>query len=133
MKVVLVLNRDLPVGLLANAAAVLGFSVASHIPGGVGRDVYDADGALHQGITRVPLPVLATSPERLISIRNRAGSTDGVGFVDFVDVAQRSTDYAQYEALLGVTPLSAMTILGLCVYGSPEGVRTITGNLPLLR
>lgn len=133
MKVVLVLNRSLPVGLLANAAAVLAFSVSGHIPGGVGQDLYDADGALHQGITRIPLPILAATQDELVSLRYRAGSLDGVGFVDFVDVAQRAKSYVEYEALLAATPFSEMHLLGLCIYGDPGGVRSISGNLPLLR
>lgn len=40
-KCVLILDAELPLGLLANAAVILGATLGSRIPEVVGEDVYD--------------------------------------------------------------------------------------------
>jgi hypothetical protein len=133
MKIVIVLDKDLPVGLLANAAAVLAFSAARHLPGGVGHDLVDADGGLHPGITALPIPVLASEADRLVELRTLAQSLPGVGCVDFSETARRARRYEDYEAALGGAKASELKYLGLCLYGEPASVKRLTGHLPLVK
>jgi hypothetical protein len=133
MKVVIVIDRTMPPGLVANAAAVLAFSVSPHVPGGIGEDAVDADGAVHTGITRIPIPILGAEPSLLPDLIRQAGSTSGVGYIDFCDIAQQSTDYARYRQSLGRTSSDSIRYVGICIYGEPGNVRRITGSLPLLR
>ena len=133
MKVVIVVNQTLPTGLLANTAAVLAFSVSRHIPGGVGEDTVDADGTVHAGITRVPIPVLSAHGSQMRSIVARAGSVSGVGYIDFTDAAQETTDYRAYADRLASTPGGDLRYLGICIFGEPGEVNRITGSLPLVR
>ena len=133
MKIAIVLDRRLPVGLLANSAAVLAFSVANHIPGAVGMDVPDSNGTIHPGITRIPIPILAADREQLSKIRKLVQEADNVGFVDFSDAAQKSKSYEQYTQLLQAASEKDLSYLGVCIYGDYKSVTQITGNIPLLR
>jgi hypothetical protein len=133
MKIVIVLDKDLPAGLLANAAAVLAFSSARHLPQGVGQDLEDADGGIHPGITNLPIPVLACDADRLADLREQALSLPGVGCVDFSDVAQRAKHYEDYEARLKASRKTELRYLGLCLYGEPSGVKRLTGHFPLAK
>jgi hypothetical protein len=43
MKIVMLIDRDLPIGLIANTAAVLGITIGTLYGDIVGKDTYDAD------------------------------------------------------------------------------------------
>lgn len=133
MKIVIVLDRDLPLGLLTNAAAVLAFSAARHLPGSVGHDLEDADGDLHPGITNLPVPILACPGEDLSELRRKARTFEGVRCIDFSQTAQRAKRYDAYEATLKATKALDLTYLGLCLYGEPASVRRLTGHLALVK
>jgi len=132
MKIVIVLDRALPLGLLANAAAVLGFSASKAIPDGVGRDVVDADGGIHKGITRVPIPILACDGDLLPGLRQQAAETEDVECIDFCDVAQRAKRYDEYAARLEHCKNPELSYLGLCIFGDPAMVKRLTAHLNLL-
>lgn len=65
MKCVIVVDHTLPVGLLANASAVLAMSIGNKIQHIIGEDLLDRDGSLHRGITRVTVPVLKGDADRI--------------------------------------------------------------------
>ena len=48
VKCVIVVDRDLPLGLKTNAAAALGMSLGAQVDGLIGPDVIDADGYTHR-------------------------------------------------------------------------------------
>jgi Protein of unknown function (DUF2000) len=133
MKVVIVLDKNLPTGLLTNAAAVLAFSAAHRLPGGVGRDLEDADGGIHPGITNLPIPILACDGGQLGDLRAKALSLPGMGCVDFSDVAQRSKRYEEYAAFLMASKGSELKYLGLCLYGEASSVKRLTGHFALVK
>lgn len=135
MKVVMVIDRELPLGLIANTAAVLGASLGKMVAGLVGAETYDADGNRHLGITTMNIPILGASGEQLRTLRDRlfAGDFADVAAVDFNHVAQRSLDYENYTRLLAEIPGAALAYLGLCLYGPVKKVNRLTGSLGLLR
>lgn len=65
MKCVMVLDENLPVGVIANTAAIPGISLGRKMPDVVGGDVTSQDGVTHAGIITLPVPVLRGSPEQL--------------------------------------------------------------------
>ncbi|MDI6705503.1 MAG: DUF2000 domain-containing protein [Bacillota bacterium] len=133
MKIVIVLDRKLPVGLLANTAAALALSAAKSLPDAIGPDICDADGTIHPGITKIPIPILGVDREELRKIRMQAIEAGDINYIDFSDVAQRSARYEKYTELLGRTNEADLTYLGLCIYGVDSSVNRITGSIPLLR
>ena len=68
-KCVMVLDENLPLGLLANTAAILGITLGKHMPEAVGADVLDGSGKAHLGIITFPVPILRGDAEQIRAIR----------------------------------------------------------------
>jgi hypothetical protein len=135
MKCVIVVDHTLPLGLIANASAVLAMSIGKQIDGIVGEDVMDRDGSLHRGITQVPIPVLKGDAQRIRLLRDRLEelANGKLFFVDFCDIAQRSKDYGHYASRLQQTPADGLNYLGIAICGPDRTVNSLTGNMGLLR
>lgn len=50
MKLVIIINQDLPLGLVANTAAVLGLSLGNRVPGLIGADIKGQGGECMPGL-----------------------------------------------------------------------------------
>lgn len=135
MKVVMIIDKELPVGLIANTAAVLGASLGRMVADLVGGDLTDADGNLHLGITTRNIPILGATGEQIRAIRARLyeGGFAAVATVDFNNIAQRSLDYGDYGRLLAVAGGDTLAYLGICLYGPLKKVNSLTGSIGLLR
>jgi len=134
MKIVMLIDRDLPIGLIANTAAVLGITIGKLYGDIVGKDTYDADGNVHLGITEKVIPILRADRKQMRQIRERIVSekmTD-VTVVDFSKIARKSTDYESYTKLLAGTRHEDMDYLGLCLYGPVKTITSMTGSMALL-
>jgi hypothetical protein len=135
MKCVMIIDENLPVGLIANTAAVLALSIGDRVKGIIGEDVKDQDGEVHRGITQVPIPLLKGDSDLIHSIRDQLLDIDSedIFFVDFCDVAQKSKAYPQYKAKLQSTPADQLVYLGIAIYGPKKQVDRLSGNIRLLR
>ena len=136
MKLVMVINRDLPLGLVANTAAVLGISLSKiYREDIVGGDIVDADGNLHLGITAQTIPILSVSREQVKEIREAMfePAFAEVAAIDFSEAAQRCLNYDQYMRSLSQLSAEELFYLGVCMYGPKKKVNKLTGSLPLLR
>ena len=49
-KCVMIIDESLPLGIIANTAAIMGFTMGKQMPEVVGADVYDRTGNEHLGI-----------------------------------------------------------------------------------
>lgn len=132
-KCVIVLDKALPVGLLANTAAILGTTLGKLRPEIVGADVRDQEGRAHVGIVNIPVPVLQADAAALAALRERLYGPEGEGVlaVDFSDTAQGCGDYGEYEDKMAQK--GASCYLGVLLCGRKKQVGKLTGNLPLLR
>ncbi|WP_461209086.1 DUF2000 domain-containing protein [Desulfocurvus sp. DL9XJH121] len=131
-KCVIVIDPELPLGLIANTAAVLAVSLGRQAPDLVGGAVADASGTAHEGITRLPIPVLKARNGDLPELCGRARRA-GLFVVDFTRAAQVSRHYDDYEARMAATPAGEQRYLGLALYGPAREVSRLTGSLGLLR
>ena len=57
-KCVIVVDENLPFGIIANTAAILGITMGMKMPDVVGNDVLDLEGNAHMGIIQFPVPIL---------------------------------------------------------------------------
>ncbi|CCQ93202.1 conserved hypothetical protein [[Clostridium] ultunense Esp] len=135
MKCVMIVDENLPRGIIANTTAVLGISLASEIEGLVGKKILDKDDRIHEGITNVPIPILTLSKEEIkIRYDDLLEEKDSeIKVIAFNDVAQKSLNYNDYELKLSSTNKEQINYLGLCLYGPRKKINKLTGNLRMLR
>lgn len=57
-KCVMVIDENLPLGIIANTAAIMGITLGKQMPEVVGADVIDQTGNQHLGIIEFPVPIL---------------------------------------------------------------------------
>jgi hypothetical protein len=129
-RTVVVLDRELPKGLAANAAAILALTLGVHRPGLVGADFEDAAGASHLGLIPTGLPVLGAASGELQGLRESARER-GLLVVDLPAPGQQTTDYEEFRA--AVASAERLAYLGLLISGPKKPVRALTGSLGLLR
>ncbi len=134
-KCVIVIDEDLPLGIIANTAAILGITLGKHIPKIVGEDATDASGQKHLGITKIPVPILKGNKEILRELRKRLYTCDfdDIIVVDFSDVAQGCNVYSQYLQKASTISETEHIYLGLAICGNKKKVNKLTGSMPLLR
>lgn len=134
-KCVMVIDERLPLGLIANTAAILGITLGKVMPEVVGADVTDRTGNRHLGIIAFPVPILKGAPDTIQAIRQKLFQPEfqDLTAVDFSDLAQRCLTYEDYTTKMAETPESALQYLGLAICGAKKKVNKLTGSLPLLR
>lgn len=135
MKCVMILDKDLPIGIIANSAAALGISLASQIEGLIGKQLKDLEGRKHEGITNIPIPILALTKEEIKDIYDEIleKRDQDLKIIGFNDVAQKSLNYDDYAIKLASTSKEHINYLGICLYGPKKKVNKLTGNLKMLR
>ncbi|QKW07736.1 DUF2000 domain-containing protein [Streptomyces sp. NA04227] len=132
-KCVIVVNDDLPVGLTVNAASVVSLTLGRSVPELIGQDVKDADGAVHLGITLIPVPILKAPAEKVAEIHAAATEDPEVVVVGFSDLAQSCRTYDEYIERLGASESAALAYSSVGLFGPRKQLNKWTGSLALLR
>ena len=135
MRCAFIIDQSLPLGLIANTAAILAMTLGKIRPDLLGHDVSDADGFRHRGITSIVLPILSSDADGLMALRERAEThaVDGLEVIDVTETAQRAKSYIAYEERIGEMRHDELRYLGLCLFGPAPLVRSLSGNLPLIK
>ena len=135
IKCVMILDENLPLGLLANTAAILGMTLGKLVPEAVGKDVNDASGMRHRGIVEVPVPILRADRERIRAIRKTLYEPEyaGVTVADFSDVAQKCHVYEDYIQAIAEVGEGELHYYGIGLCGTKKLINKLTGSMPLLR
>ena len=135
MKSVMLIDPDLPIGMIANTSAILGTSLGKLIPHQVGEDVVDACGKVHAGIITIPITMLKGEKEHIKALRTRLFEDEfsELIVVDFSDVAQSCNVYDHYIEKAANTEEIAYRYYGIAIYGDKKKINKLTGSLPLLR
>lgn len=134
-KCVMIIDENLPLGLIANTAAVLGATLGKLYPQLIGEDVQDQSKVIHKGIINTPVPILKGNAEKirqLIDSLKQPGFED-VSLIDFCSIAQSSVSYPQYTEKMAATAEEALNYSGICLYGSKKKINKLTGSIALLR
>lgn len=134
-KCVMVMDGDLPLGMIANAAAIMGITLGKKMPEVVGADVTDQTGNTHLGIIEFPVPVLKGSAEKIKEIREKLYAPDfsDLTVVDFSDLAQGCKTYDEFIEKMKAVSEMDLTYFGIAICGAKKKVNKLTGNMPLLR
>ena len=134
-KCVMVIDERLPLGLIANTAAILGITLGKKMPEVVGADVMDRSGNRHLGMIEFPVPILRGSPECIKQVRERLYQPEfqELTVVDFSDLAQGCKTYEEYIEKMGNVSEHDLQYFGIAVCGAKKKVNKLTGSMPLLR
>ena len=134
-KCVMIIDENLPIGIIANTAAILGITLGMKMPDVVGEDVADLDCNMHMGIIKFPVPILKGNRESMKQLRAKLFSAeyDDLTVVDFSDLAQSCKTYDEFIEKMGDCPEDALSYIGIAICGDKKKINKLTGNLPLLR
>ncbi len=134
-KCVMIIDGNLPPGILANTAAIMGITLGKRMPEVVGADVYDGTGNGHLGIITFPVPVLKGNAEAIRRIRERLYETEfsDLTAVDFSDLAQGCKTYDEFVEKMKEIPETELNYLGIAICGAKRKVNKLTGSMALLR
>ena len=134
-KCVMVIDENLPLGIIANTAAIMGITMGKEMPEVVGRDVSDKSGRRHLGIIEFPVPILRGSTELIKAIREKLYEPEfsELSVVDFSDLAQNCKTYAEFIEKMAMVSETELNYLGIAICGVKKKVNKLTGSMPLLR
>lgn len=134
-KCVMVIDEHLPLGLIANTAAIMGITLGKKMPEVVGADVTDKTGNKHMGMIEFPVPILKGNVESLKAIREKLYEPDfsDLTVVDFSDLAQGCKTYDEFIGKLKEVSEADLNYLGIAICGAKKKVNKLTGSMPLLR
>jgi hypothetical protein len=134
-KCVMIINSELPLGLVTNTAAVLALTLGKRIEGIIGADVFDGSGKCHVGITTTPIPILKGNKDEIKELRDKVDTKDfsDLLIVDFSNAAQTTITYESYTEKILKSTADDLEYLGVAIYGNRKKVNKLTGSMPLLR
>lgn len=133
-KCVMLIDDSLPLGLIANTAAIMGITLGQKMPEVVGSNVADRRGRTHLGIIEFPVPILKAPPERIKAIREALYEDEFayLTVVDFSNLAQGCKTYSEFIEKMAQTDEAALSYLGIALCGNKKKINKLTGSLPLL-
>jgi Protein of unknown function (DUF2000) len=129
---VIVVDRELPAGRAANAAAVIALTLGKRHPDLAGPDLVDASGWAHPGLIPIGIAVLGASEGELRSLRAKAVKS-GVDVVDFPGQGQQTTDYDEFRTHVGQVVTEELSYVAVGLYGSRKAVGKIVGGFGLFK
>ncbi|SMO91520.1 DUF2000 domain-containing protein [Melghirimyces algeriensis] len=133
-KCVMVIDSELPMGLIANTAAVLALTLGKKVEGIIGPEVIDVTGTIHEGITTMPIPILKGDKSNIKALRDTIGAEHpDLLLVDFSNAAQTTKNYEDYIHKMAQCAQDDLEYLGIAIYGEKRKVNKLTGSLGLLR
>ena len=131
-KCVMVINAELPLGLIANTAGILGVTLGKNGAADCWRGCDGSNRQSPSGVVGIPVPILSVSKEKLKTIREQLYQPEfsELTVVDFSDIAQSCKNYPEYiEKIANVTE-EEITYFGIGIYGPKKRVNKLTGDLP---
>ena len=134
-KCVMVIDEHLPLGMIANTAAILGITLGKNMPEIVGADVTDKTGNDHLGIIEFPVPILKGTAESMKAIREKLYEPEfsDLTVVDFSALAQSCKTYDEFIRKMKDVPEAELNYFGIAICGTKKKVNKLTGSMALLR
>ncbi|MCK2241949.1 MULTISPECIES: DUF2000 domain-containing protein [unclassified Crossiella] len=131
IKWVMVVDAELPAGLIANATACLGAVIGRALPNVLGPDTKDGSGSVHPGLPWLGCPILAADAAALTRIRAKAEDRPDIFVADMSELAQTSRVYDEYQDTLAGT--EDIRYRAITIAGPRNRIDKLVGGLPLLR
>lgn len=134
-KCVMIIDENLPLGIIANTAAIMGITLGKEMPEVVGEDVFDKSGSRHLGIIEFPVPILKGNEEIIKAVREKLYEPEfsDLSVVDFSDLAQSCKTYEEFVSRMKLASERELNYFGIAICGAKKKVNKLTGSMPLLR
>jgi len=132
LKWVIVVDELLPPGRLVNAAVCVASATAAAVPGLLGPDARDADGAAHPGLPWAGCSILAATKDQLADIRAFATEFDDVFVADMPSLAQSTRVYDEYLGQMVRTRGDKILYHALSIVGPRNKIDKMVRKHPLL-
>lgn len=130
-KAAIIIDSEMPTGLLANAVACITSGLFLKGEDYVGPEIAGKD-VNFIPITKIPILILKPGNIPLTDLCRKAQSL-GLIYMAFTKEGQSTTNYEEYIIRVKGKSLDEVTLVGLGIVGSPEKINSLTGNLPMLR
>jgi hypothetical protein len=133
-RIAIVVDPTLPLGLLANTIATIAVGLGAAVPAFGDTVLIDANGrSIHNSADR-PVLILQAPAESIRALLLRAlPAPEGARLVLFPQFARSLHSFADYRTQFPTRDLAVETIEGLGLAGPEKWVKSLTGNLKLLR
>lgn len=134
LRLAIVVNPDLPLGLIANTAGAIAIGLGARLPALAARQLTDRAARTVDISSSQPIPILQADGEAIRALMLKALAQPGErAVVPFPAFARSLHHYAEYEAAFPGRDLGEEAIDGLGLAGPAKWVRSLTGSLKLLR
>jgi hypothetical protein len=134
LRVAIILNPELPHGLLANTAGVIGIGLAAKFPMLAGHSLCDARGVSTDVISKYPLPILQATQDHIKALMFKALEAKGeCSVVPFPVFARTMHTFEEYEQAFPLRDLYDEVLDGVGFVGPEKWIKSLTGNLKLFR
>jgi hypothetical protein len=128
---VIVMDRALKAGHMANAIAVIALTVGQRHPSLVGEPLVDASGFAHPGLIPIGIPMLRAERNELSEIRLRAIDR-GCDVVDFPVQGQQTKNYSEFLDMTSLIKNEDMIYTGIALIGQKKTINKIVRDLELI-
>ncbi|ENN87403.1 hypothetical protein RHSP_27501 [Rhizobium freirei PRF 81] len=133
-RLAIVINPDLPLGLIANTAGAIAIGLGARFPALAARQLVDSEGRTVDISSNTPVPMLQADADTIRSLLLKALQQQSErAVVAFPAFARSLHDYREYETRFPDRDLAAEAIDGLGIAGPSKWVKSLTGSLKLLR
>jgi len=134
LKAVIIVDEELPSGVITNTAAILGMSLGKKYPEIVGRNLINKDKEMHEGITIIGLPILSADKDKLKNIRKNAKEYKNQIFeVNVLNLTRVTRSYEEYAEKLEQISNQDLEYQGILLCGEKKAINKLTGNLSLFK
>lgn len=127
----IIVDKNLPVGRSANAAAVIALTMGKLHPELASADLVDGAAFAHPGLISIGISVLGADANDLNSVREKAIAR-GLSVVDFPVQGQQTNDYSAFMGAVAQVPTESLSYVGVGVYGPRKLVGKVVGKFDLL-
>ena len=133
-RIAIVVDPDLPVGLLANTVATVSVGLGAMYPSTGRVPLIDGDGYAYSNSADRPVPILQAGGAAIQALMARAADRPKEATVVLFPAFCRALHtFTDYEAKVPHRSMKEEKIDGLGLCGPGKWVRSLTGSLKLLR
>ncbi|UIK07513.1 DUF2000 domain-containing protein [Neorhizobium galegae] len=134
IRIAIIVNPALPLGLLANTAGAISIGLGARVPALAARRLTDRQGRTIDISSSLPVPILQAPADTIRSLLLKALLlSQDYAIVPFPAFARSLHDYRAYEAAFPDRDLAEEEIDGLGLAGPSKWIKSLTGSLKLLR